>query len=162
MSVLFLAAASLVTLYGNKEIFYRQLIWYFIGLIAIFIVSQIDWRSFLNYSWAIFGLYGLAIILLIVTYFVAPTIRGIKGWLVFGPLQFQTSEFAKLALIVVLSAFCSLQFAESRLSPPTSAKFSAESPSVPVATASRDSALGDHITGSDSTALDSWPLKICV
>ncbi|MDD5547855.1 MAG: FtsW/RodA/SpoVE family cell cycle protein [Candidatus Pacebacteria bacterium] len=104
-AILFLAAASFLSIYGNKEVFYRQLIWYCIGLTVMFLASQIDWRPFLNYRWVIFATYFFSLALLLFTYFFAPAIRGTKGWLTLGPLQFQTAEFAKLILIIVLSWF---------------------------------------------------------
>ncbi|TSC95975.1 MAG: Uncharacterized protein Athens071426_372 [Parcubacteria group bacterium Athens0714_26] len=105
-SILFIALASLVSLYStDKASFYKQLIWYVIGLVLIFVFSQVDWRPFLNYSRTIWGLYVFSVVLLVATYFFAPRIHGTKGWLVLGPFQFQTSEFSKFVLIVVFSWF---------------------------------------------------------
>ncbi|MDD5431194.1 MAG: FtsW/RodA/SpoVE family cell cycle protein [Candidatus Pacebacteria bacterium] len=104
-AIIFLVAASLISLSGSGQYFYRQFISCVIAFAIIIVFSQIDWRSFLNYSWIIQGLYYLSVVLLVFTYFAAPTIRGIKGWIVLGPLQFQASEFSKIALIIMLSAF---------------------------------------------------------
>lgn len=105
-SALFIAAASLLSLASiNKNFFYRQLVWFSLGLIFIFVISQVDWRPFVNYRWVIFGIYALAVVLLAITYLTAPPIRGIKSWLVAGPFQLQISEFAKAALIIALSSF---------------------------------------------------------
>jgi len=58
-----------------------------------------------NYRGIILGFYFIIIALLIVTYFFAPVVRGVKGWLMVGSFQFQASEFAKLALIIVFAGF---------------------------------------------------------
>jgi rod shape determining protein RodA len=105
-AILFLSAASLTSLLSSaKELFQTQLIWLFLGFAVIILFANFDWRPYINYFWFIWGIYIAAIVLLILTYFFAPSIRGVRGWLVFGPLQFQTSEFAKLALIFVYSYF---------------------------------------------------------
>lgn len=59
----------------------------------------------MNYKWFIGGIYALSILLLTITYFVAPPVRGVRAWLPVGPLQFQTSELAKFSLILILSVF---------------------------------------------------------
>jgi rod shape determining protein RodA len=96
----FLSLAS-----ANRELFWLQLLWGAMGFSLIIFLANFDFRSFVNYRWFIFGIYGVSIFLLVLTYFLAPTIRGAKAWLPLGPFQFQTSEFAKLALILVYSYF---------------------------------------------------------
>ncbi len=105
-AVLFLGAISLLSLASTKpELFYKQLLFWLIGVIFIFLIIAFDWRPFVNYRGVIFGLYFLIIALLIATYFFAPIVRGVKGWLTLGPFQFQASEFAKIALIIVFACF---------------------------------------------------------
>ncbi len=107
-AVLFLAAASLLILSSiDRGLFWQQLIWFVVGLLVIALFTKIDWRPLTSYKWAIFGIYLAAILLLVITYFVAPPIRSTRSWIVLGPVQLQTSEMAKLALILVLSAFFS-------------------------------------------------------
>ncbi len=104
--VLFIGVAGLVTLLsGDPSLFYKQLVWFVLGFILIFIISQIDFRPFENYPWTIFGFYFLTIIILILTYFIASPIRGVRGWISFGEIKFQTSELVKLALIILFSVF---------------------------------------------------------
>lgn len=103
---LFLAACSLVILSSiGRGLFVSQLIWFVIAFAVMQLFAFIDWRPFFNYRWIVFGVYVFAVFLLLATFFFAPTIRESRSWLVFGPVQFQTSEFAKLALIIILSYF---------------------------------------------------------
>ncbi len=105
-AIFFLALAGSLSLFSSdKNLFYQHLLWYLIGLAAMIFVSQIDWRPFINRSQIIAGIYVAAIILLVLTWFFAPSIRGAKSWLVIGPVNFQASEFAKLALIIIFSSF---------------------------------------------------------
>ncbi len=102
----FIMAASLVSLYSTSPIFFwRQLSWYSIGLFVMFVFTCFDWRSFANYRNAIFSLYGVSILLLVVVGFFSPAIRGVRGWIVFGPVQFQAVEAAKFSLIVLYANF---------------------------------------------------------
>ncbi|MFH1759322.1 MAG: FtsW/RodA/SpoVE family cell cycle protein [Patescibacteria group bacterium] len=105
-SVFLLAIASLLTLASvAPNLAWNQALWFVLGFFIIFIFSIINWHTLTNYRWLFFSIYGVAVTLLIITYFFAPTIRGIKGWLVIGPLQLQTAEVAKLALIILFSYF---------------------------------------------------------
>ncbi len=105
-AILFLAlTGSLSLLSSDKNLFYQHLLWYALGLAVMVFISQIDWRPIINRPQIIAGIYAAVIILLVITYFFAPYIRGAKSWLVIGPLHIQASEFAKLALIVIFSSF---------------------------------------------------------
>src|SRR3989338_6134888 len=103
-ALIFLVAASLISLASTApDLFLSQLLWSVIGLVIIFFVSHFDWRPFINYPWVVWGFYFLSIGLLVLTYLAAPEIRGVRGWLTLGPLQFQTSEFSKFVLIFLYS-----------------------------------------------------------
>lgn len=105
-AVLFLAAASLLILSSiNRPLFWQQAIWFGAAFAVIFLFTAIDWRPLVNYRWLILGIYAAALVLLIATLFLAPVIRSSRSWLVIGPVQIQTSEFAKFALIVIFSYF---------------------------------------------------------
>src|SRR3989344_5768849 len=84
-AVLFLAAASLVTLSSiNRSLFWQQLIWFAIGFSIIIFFTRIDWRPLTSYKWVILGFYLFALLLLVATYFLAPVIRSTRSWLVVG------------------------------------------------------------------------------
>ena len=107
-SILVLLAASLVTLASIAEHFFiAQFLWAILGLVAMLGVALMDIRPLANHRAAVFIVYSLAIALLLATFVFGTTIRHAKSWIVFGPVQFQTSEFAKLALIIILAYFFS-------------------------------------------------------
>ncbi|HEY4496884.1 MAG TPA: FtsW/RodA/SpoVE family cell cycle protein [Candidatus Paceibacterota bacterium] len=106
-SVLMLILISVVTLssIAPKSDLYKQVVWIFIGLGAIFAVPMINLRPLFAYRWFVLSIYFGILGLLALTYFFAPTISGVRSWLVFGDVQIQSSEFMKLALIILFSKF---------------------------------------------------------
>lgn len=102
----FLAIASLVTLYGMQGNFFsRQLVWYAIAFPLIILGSRINWKWLVGREWFRHGIYWLSVLALVATYFQPHTVRGTKSWIVFGSFQFETSELAKIALIVMFAGF---------------------------------------------------------
>lgn len=81
-----------------------QLLWMGMGLWLGFVVLMID-RSFFEIGAPIF--YIAMMLLLLVTIFVAPDIKGSRSWLVMGPIRLQPAEFAKVATALMLAWQCS-------------------------------------------------------
>ena len=75
-----------------------------IGLFSMYLVSCLDYRRLQNYAWI--G-YGIALMLSTAVLFVGREYNGSKRWLALGPLSFQPSEYAKLAVVVLLAAIVS-------------------------------------------------------
>ena len=100
-----IASGLLVLAASNQAFFIRQLIW-LVGAVALIMgLPLLNLRAILSYKWIIFGIYFFVLFLLVVTFFVAPTINGAKSWIVIGSFQIQASEFMKAALIIFLSSF---------------------------------------------------------
>lgn len=87
--------------------FYRQLYAALLGLGALAVCLAIDYRTLAEYSLAIFA--GIAVLLLYVLLF-GFVAGGARRWIDLGPMNLQPSEFAKLALALVVATF----FAENR------------------------------------------------
>ncbi len=105
-ALLFLALCSLLILSSiDQDLFIQQFISYILAIGIVWLFSAIDWRSLANYRWLVFGFFLFTVVLLIVTAVVAPSIRGTRSWIVVGPVQFQTSELAKVSLIILLAYF---------------------------------------------------------
>lgn len=111
-AVTFLLAASTIgVLSFSPDLLYKQLFAVGLSLVAILVIIQFDSRPLANYRFAIFGFYFLMILILIITHFVAPSIRGAKSWLPIGSFRFQPAEFMKIALILLYSMFFSRKHA---------------------------------------------------
>jgi len=103
-----LATASLTSITSSQpELVRAQSLWFLVACIVMFLLASIDLRPFMSYRWIIFGIYFLSLFLLVLTFFFAPVIRETRSWLAIGPLRFQTAEFAKVGLIVLLAYFLS-------------------------------------------------------
>ena len=80
--------------YCKKQLFATAL-----GLMAMYLVSQMDYRVFAKMAPVA---YLLSIVLSTAVLLVGQEINGSKRWLNLGPLSFQPSEFAKVAVILFL------------------------------------------------------------
>ena len=89
-----------------NQAWFRQVVWYGLGLAALSAVCLVDYRILAR--WSLVG-YG-AIILLLVAVLI-PGIGadrfGARRWIALGPFQLQPSEFAKLAFILAMGNFLS-------------------------------------------------------
>lgn len=81
--------------YVKKQLFATSL-----GLVAMIIVSRIPYRFWMKFS----GLaYIMALGLCTAVIFIGTEAKGQSRWIYIGPLSFQPSEFAKLAVILFLA-----------------------------------------------------------
>lgn len=89
--------------YGEAQnLAFRQLVWFGIGLVALFVVVAIGYRSFLNVSYV---LYGIAILLLLAVDLLGATRLGAQRWISVGGFGIQPSELCKLAMILTLAHY---------------------------------------------------------
>lgn len=104
--ILGLSFLGLITIFSiSPQLFQQQLTWTIFGFLTACFFIVLDIRPILEYRWFYPSFYFFGVFLLVLTFLFAPTIRATRSWLVIGPMQFQTAEFAKLALIVMLSYF---------------------------------------------------------
>lgn len=80
----------------------KHLTWMSLSFVLIFFIHKINYRFFLQ-NWVTYGFYGLTVVLLGLTLVVGQTTNQASRWLEVGGFQFQPSEFAKLALLMVLA-----------------------------------------------------------
>lgn len=103
ISLIFISFFSLFNLFGIKrEFFWNQLVFFIIGFGVFFIFFRIN-INFLKNNSQIF--YFFSLLILTITFFLAPEIRGSKRWLTFYFFNFQPSEFLKPFFIIYLSDF---------------------------------------------------------
>jgi rod shape determining protein RodA len=90
----------------SGQFFFRQIIWYAVGLGAAAALCVVDYHALIRWSLVF---YWTAILLLLAV--LVPGIGsmrfGARRWIDLGLFQFQPSEFAKLALILALAHYLS-------------------------------------------------------
>jgi len=102
-----IAAAGLVTMNsfaGNDYFFEKQIVIVAISAFISLLISLIDFR-FLHRTQVVVSFYVLVISLLAFLLIAGQVVKGAKGWLNLGFFSLQPSEFAKLALILLLSKY---------------------------------------------------------
>lgn len=78
----------------------KQFLWIGLSLFIGCIILLLDYRIYEAYAYPI---YGVVILILIATIFLAPDIKGSRSWLVFGPVSLQPAEFGKFATALALA-----------------------------------------------------------
>jgi len=83
----------------------RQFIFILLSVIPVFLIWVIDFRFFYTFS---FIIYGLSLLLLVVTLFIARDINGAHSWIEIGSFRFQPSEFVKISTCLMLARIFSI------------------------------------------------------
>ena len=105
--IMVFSASTLVSreLYGSQTaIFTRQLIAMVLGMMALLVTMKIDYHLYQRRT-VVFLLLGLSILLLGFLLLTPGSVPGARRWVRWGPVNFQPSELAKLAVIVFTSGY---------------------------------------------------------
>jgi rod shape determining protein RodA len=109
MAVLALSAIGLATVHSASsempvDYLPRQALWLAIGMLLLVTVMSVDYHVLLDVS---ILLYAVALVLLVLVLVAGIAHGGAAHWAHIGRWQFQPSEFAKLATILVLARYLS-------------------------------------------------------
>ncbi len=111
--ILLLGFVGFITLYSavtsaalspQKIFYFKQLIWYCIGLAAMVVSFLINYKSIERWSYII---YFICILLLLHVLFFGKHVGGASRWLALGPVSIQPSELVKIAVIISLAKYYS-------------------------------------------------------
>jgi len=140
-----LCAIGVVMVYstgqGNPRLFQSQLYALALGMIAFLVALSVDYRTLADRSHLIY----LALLALLVAVLLFGVVRGgARRWLPLGAFNLQPSEFAKIAVALVLAKF----FGESRRGAPTMADLMVAGglAAIPLALIARQPDLGTAVT----------------
>lgn len=107
LATLYSASHVYALTYEGDSYYYirRQLLWVVIGMAAMFFTSMIDYHILHRFAWLLW----LASLVLLVIAYISPSSTGVHRWIrVPGLGQFQPSEVAKFALVLLFSHLISL------------------------------------------------------
>ena len=111
-SLLSLAGLSTMHSFSKESLFFeRQIIWLLISVGVFFLFSLIDW-SFLRRSGVVITIFLISCFFLFLVFFLGSVIKGSERWISFGFFNFQPSDPAKIALIILLAKYFSRRHVE--------------------------------------------------
>ncbi len=110
-SVLVLFGLGLLAIFSStvnnpqvQDNFQKQLVWGAISVVVFFITYSLPTKVFKTVA---IPSYLLSIIMLVAVLVIGRQISGSKSWIMFGPVGFQPSEFAKIATILAVGWYLS-------------------------------------------------------
>jgi len=114
--VILIVGISILTLFSAgyskpalKNTYLTQFLWFVIGLVMMLIVSSLNFKNIYNFS---LHIYLITMALLILTLIIGKEIRFTKGWISIGAINFQFSEFSKIATILFLAKYVDYHYRE--------------------------------------------------
>jgi len=84
----------------------RQIVWLVVGLVVLVVTIAVDYQFLAQFGYVFYGLVLLSLVA-VLSRSIGSSALGSQRWIQFGPLQIQPSEFAALALIIVVATYCS-------------------------------------------------------
>jgi cell division protein FtsW len=114
ISVAGLLALGLVMLYSSSmadrgaRLLLLQLAWAGLGILGCIVAAAVDYQRLKKWSWVLLVVAVVMLALVLVPH-IGRKIGGARRWFDFGPANFQPSEFAKIALIFAVAAYCDWQ-----------------------------------------------------
>src|SRR5205809_5170651 len=103
-----LLALGMVMLYSSSmaqvgaRYLLTQLIWCALGLVLGRTAATLDYRRLKKLAWPLL-VFAVVLLALVLVKHVGSRINGARRWFSLGPVHFQPSELAKLALILALA-----------------------------------------------------------
>lgn len=85
----------------------QNLVWITLGTILLITLSFIDYKILKKHIPIV---YGFSVFLLLLVRFAGKKTLGAQRWLKIGPFQLQPSEFVKIAIIIILAYWISVNF----------------------------------------------------
>jgi cell division protein FtsW len=106
MGLIILYSASYIAAYRYPfpqpdYYFKRQLSALFIGILVMIFTSFFDYKKHESYT----GIYYILTVIALISVFFSHDVMGSHRWISLGPFSFQSSEFAKIFVIIYLSSY---------------------------------------------------------
>jgi rod shape determining protein RodA len=89
---------------GVRDNFYRQLLWIGVSAVGIGVTLLLPVRVLRTLAYPI---YGVTVLLLVLSLFIGVEVHGTKAWLALGPFRLQVSELAKVGTVLAVAQLLS-------------------------------------------------------
>lgn len=91
----------------------RQAMFGAVGIVIMLVISRIDYHFWRRFAWVV---YAIALILLVMLLVFPPMLEGmdVKRWIVIGSFNFQPSEVAKFAIILLFSSLIAANYKQMK------------------------------------------------
>ncbi|MEK7610103.1 MAG: rod shape-determining protein RodA [Patescibacteria group bacterium] len=109
--ILAVGVMTMFSFTGDNSFAIRQFIWILIAIVLFFAVSFVDVRL-LRATWVSVTVFSFSVISLGVLSILGKISHGAQSWFDFGGFSFQPSDFAKIALIIILAKYFSRRHIE--------------------------------------------------
>jgi rod shape determining protein RodA len=87
---------------GGSQIFLKQIYWYIIGFVVLLMMTTFDYHALERLAYPV---YFLSLFLLVLVLVIGKAYSGSQRWISLGGIAFQPSEFAKIALVIILARY---------------------------------------------------------
>ncbi len=87
---------------AHAPVWINQTAWMGVGAVLVLAITLVDPRAFQRLSWVF---YAIVLVLLVLVMFKGRRVMGAQRWLTLGPVNFQPSELAKLAVALALASW---------------------------------------------------------
>ncbi len=87
---------------GGSQILLKQIYWFLIGFTVLGVFTTFDYHVLERIAYSI---YIFSIILLILVFVIGVEVNGSRRWIKLFGIAFQPSEFAKIAIVIVLAKY---------------------------------------------------------
>ncbi len=105
ITILFSATVSFKQ--GPYSYLNKQIIGLVGAVFVAFVVSRLNLENARRYVWVVGGVSVLSLMLVLVPH-LGISVKGSRRWLGFGPIRFQVSEFAKIAMVFCLAHYLAI------------------------------------------------------
>jgi len=100
--LIILYSASSQSTRVTQQVFFNQLVFSALGILAMFFLSRVDYRRYYDFAYLF---YGINVFLLIAIFLFGYYALGAKRWIEILGFNFQPSEFMKFSLVLALARY---------------------------------------------------------
>ncbi len=90
----------------NSGLYKRQILWFIFGFILLVVITLLNYQVICDYS---LHIYGVLIVVLLLTTIFAPPVRNTRAWINLGVFSLQPSEFMKLGVVLILAKYLEIR-----------------------------------------------------